>query len=439
MGITIKYKGLKDGPLLVTSEGVYPPTTEKAEPAPDPSSVAGIYVNGNPSEIRQSLRKIEQQNVLDTVYRKIEDLSRQIADMHVPESDLVLRTKTAVSSQPDSLTATADELASTPARHTVEIRYPAEPKTILSTPLNPVESVGLDEGAYDLTVTVGGEEHTVRVSVANNDSQADSNEEFLATVARAINGVDSRIHAKVVHGEEDAYDPAPRSRPMNRTVRLEITSTEEGQGTDFSISDPEGYSLAGQYGLGASPPSRPARMVVQGGLRDQSSNTLELDGGHVLAEIQDSTVSPARIDVSEGPDVITREITDVVSSYNDLVRYLNAHADLLRPSLKDRIVRPLEDRAGLMSQVGLRSTLQGRLEMSEGFADRIIGAFDKVRSILVGEGGWTESLQLKLQQIQDMDKEEFAKDLAQPSLMEVRRQAFDLASSLRTNIINGYY
>ncbi len=439
LGITIKYKGLKDGPLLITSEGVYPPVGDPKESAPDPSSAGGVYVNGNPSEIRQSLRKIEQQNVLDTVYRKVDDLSRQIDNMHVPESDLVLRVKTAVSSQPDSLTATADDLAITPSRHTVETRHPAESKTILTTPLNPVESVGLDDGDYDLTVTVGGEEHTVSVNAANNSSQVDTNEEFLATVARAINGVDSRINARVVYGEEDAYDPAPRSRPMNRTVRLEITSTEAGQGTDFYISDPEGSSVASEYGLGASPPSRAARVVVQGALRDQSSNSLELDGGHVIAAIKDSTVSPARIDVSQGPDVITDEITDVVASYNDLVRYMDAHADLLRPSLKDRVIRPLEDRSGLMGQVGLRATAQGRLEMSDGFGDRVTGAFDKMRSILVGDGGWTESLQLKLKQIQGVEKEAFALDLSRPSLMEVRRQAFDLAGALSSSIINGYY
>jgi hypothetical protein len=439
VGITIKYKGLKDGPLLVTSSGVYPPVGAQESETPDPSGAGGIYISGNPSEIRQTLRKIEQQNVLDTVYKKIDDLSRQIDNLHVPASDLVLGAKTAVSSQPEALTATADQLAAVPSRHTVEIRYPAAPKTILSTPLNPIETVDLDEGDYDLTVTVGGEEHTVSVSVTNNDSEADTNEEFLATVARAINGVDSRIHAEVVYGEEDAYDPAPRSRPMNRTVRLSITSTEEGQGTDFYISDPEGYALAGQFGLGASPPSRAARVVVQGALRDQSSNTLELDGGHVTAEIKDSTVSPLDIDVSLGPDVITQEISQVIASYNDLVRYMDAHADLLRPSLKDRVVRPLEDRAGLMGQIGLRATVQGRLEMSENFGERVIGAFDRVRSILLGEGGWTESLQLKLKQIQDVDQEFFAADLSRPTLMQVRRQAFDLTEALSTNIINGYY
>ncbi len=439
MSITVKYKGLKDGPLLITSDGVYPPVDAPESPPPDLSSAAGLYVSGNSSEIRQSLRKIEQQNVLDTVYKKIDDLSRQIDSLHVPESDLVLRAKTAVSTQPEALTATADELAVTPARHTVEIRHPAASKTILSTPLNPVEPVGLDAGDYDLTVTVGGQEHTVSVSVANSSSQVDSNEEFLATVARAINGVDSRINAKVVYGEEDAYDPAPRSRPMNRTVRLAITSTETGQGSDFYISDPEGFDLASEYGLSASPPSRAARVVVQGALRDQSSNTLELDGGHVTAAIKDSTVSPLNLDVSQGPEVITQEISQVIASYNDLVRYMDAHADLLRPSLKDRVVRPLEDKAGLMEQVGLRATVQGRLEMSEGFGERVTGAFDKVRSILVGEGGWTESLRLKLKQIQEVDKEAFAKDLSRPSLMQVREQAFDLASSLSSNIINGYY
>ena len=439
MGITIKYKGLKDGPLLITSEGVYPPVYPQKESAPDTSTLAGIYVNGNPSEIRQSLRMIQQSNVLDTVYKKIEGLSGLIDNMHVPESDLVQETKTAVSSQPYLLSATADDQATTSARHTVEIRYPAQSKTIRSTPLNPIETVNLDEGDYELTVAVDGEEHTVSVSVTNNESQADTNEEFLARVARAINSVDTRIHADVVYGEEDAYDPSPRSSPMNRTVRLEITSTEEGRGTDFYVSDPEGYSVASQYGLNAAPPSRSARVVVQGELLKQSSNFLELDGGHVVAEIKETTVSPVNIDVSQGPEVITQEITEVVAAYNDLVRYMDANADLLRPSLKDRIVRPLEDRAGLMGQVGLRATAQGRLEMSEGFANRVTGAFDKVRSILVGEGGWTESLQVKLQQIQDVEQEAFATDLTRPSLLEVRRQAFDLASALNTSIINGYY
>jgi flagellar capping protein FliD len=439
VGITIKYKGLKDAPLLVTESGVYPSVKAEQGFEPDLTRAGELHVSGNPSEIRKSLRKIDQQNVLDTVYSKIEDLSRQIDNMHVPESDLVLRAKTAVSSNPDALTATADDLAATPARHTVEIRHPAQSKTILSTPLNPIETVDLDEGDYEFTVTVGGEERTVSVNVTNNESQADTNEQFLATVARAINGVDPRIHADVVYGEEDAYDPSPRSRPMNRTVRLSVTSTEDGQGTDYNISDVEDGYLAGKYGLGASPPSRAARVVVGGELRDQSSNTLELDGGHVLADIKDSTVSPLNIDVSRGPEVITGEITEIVASYNDLVRYMDANADLLRPSLKDRVVRPLEDRAGLMRQVGLRATVQGRVEMSENFGDRVIGAFDQMRSILVGEGGWAEALQLKLNQILDVEQEAFAADLSRPTLFQVRQQAFDLAEALTTNIINGYY
>lgn len=439
VGITIKYKGLKDGPLLVTSSGVHPPTRPAAADTPDPNSAAGIYLAGNPSEIRQSLRKIEQQAVLETVYRKAEDLSRQIDNLHVPESDLVLPAKTAVSSQPQALSASAGELAATPARYTVEIRRPAQGQTILSTPRNPVEPVSLSEGDYSLTLTIDGQEHDIGFSVQNSGSQVDTQEEFLATVARAINGVDSRVHAEVVYGEEDAYDPAPRSRPMNRTVRLEITSTEEGQGPNFYLTDPDGNGIAGQYGLNAVQPRSAARVVVGGALRDQSGNTLELDGGHVIAKIKDSTVSPLSVDVSQGPEVITQELSQVIAGYNDLVRYLDAHADLLRPSLKDRVTRPLEDRARLVGQVGLRATLQGRLEMSENFGERVIAAFDKVRDVLVGEGGWTEALQQKLAQILEVDKEAFAKDLSGPSPGQARRQAFDLVQALSASIIDGYY
>ncbi len=439
MGITIKYKGLEDGPLLVTASGVYPPVSSASGEPRDLAAPGGLYLSANPSELRQSLRKMEQEAVLDEVYRKAEDLSRLIGNLHLPESDLLLRAKTAVSSQPEALSASADELATTPARHTLEIRHPAQPRTILSAPQNPVEEVSLADGEHSLTLTIEGQEHTVTFEVNNSDDGVDTQEEFLATVARALDGVDSRISARVVYGEQDAYDPAPRSRPMNRTVRLEITSTEEGQGPDFYLSDPDGETIARDYRLDAAPPSRPARLVLEGALRDQSTNTLDTDSGHLTGTIKDSTVSPLNIDVSQGPQVITQELSQVIAKYNELVRYLDAHADLLRPSLKDRVVRPLEDRAGLVGQVGLRATAQGRLEMQENFAERVNAAFDKVRSVLAGEGGWAEALDQKLKQILEVDPEAFAADLSHPSPSQARSRAFDLAESLSISIINGYY
>jgi hypothetical protein len=434
VGITVRYKGIEGAPLLVTASGVHP------SKAPGPQAPpAEVQVFGNPGELRQSLRRQEQERVLAEVYRRVDGLAQSLERLQSPDTRPVSRDLAAVSSQPSALGATPDQEASLPAVHTLEVAHPARPRTVLSAPQNPIAPVELADGEHSILLTVDGQETTVSFQVNNSAEGVDTQEDLLRRLARALDSRDSRLAARVVYGERDAYDPAPRSQPRERTVRLELTAAGQGRGVDFHLADAEGETLARDYRLDAAPPPRSAKVWVEGAWRQQDANRVSLDGGHLTAEIADSTVGPARVEVRPAAELLAEELAGVIGQYNELVRYVGAHADLLRPSLQDRLTRPLEDRARLMPPLDLRPTPQGRLEMGEGFGQRLVAAFDQAREALLGHEGWTGALAGKLEQIRRIEPREFAAELIPASPAQASRQAWDLVGSLSVRLIDGYY
>ncbi len=433
----MKYKGLQDGPILVTAEGRIPSTLSDAPQSPDFNTPMGLYQGSRYSELKANLLKQQQDRVLEQAGLKINELASLLTNMHVPQGDVVALAKTAVSPAPQAISAQADDQAATPASHTVEVNWPAQGRTVLSAPENPVDSLTLADGEHTFSLFIEGVEHQITVT-AHNDTVRDTQEEFLARLARAIDMVDPRLKAEVVHEFQDAYDPAPRSQPLNRVVRLKVQNTEEGRGIDYYFSDVEGGNLVETYGLNSAPPRRAASLRVLGQLRSQDTNELSLDDGHVTGQIKGSTNGPVDIKVSRAAGVISQELNQAIVKYNDLVSYLNLNADILRPSLKDRIVRPLEQSAKLFPDIGLRATAQGRLAVSSDFDRQVTENFGQVREVLFAENGWQPKLLAKLQQIQGMDIHDFAAPFTSESSLAERQRARELLEYLTDGIINGY-
>ncbi len=433
LGVTIKYKGLEDGPILLTPEGRFTPTDASAEPkSPSPA-----FLNTRGSDMRIAVRQIEQERVLAEVKQRIDYLASTLDNLHVPASDVVQAERTAVSPQPGAVSAEADQQATAPATHSVEVRWPARVRTVYSEPVNPVEDVGQSDGAHSLILNIEGTDYTVNLDV-NNGSTVDTNEDLLRRMARAIDQVDSRVSAQVEYVYTDAYDATPRSRPMNRMLRLVVTSTEGGQGTDFYLSDDGSDTLASDFGIEAAAPRRAARVVLRGALRDQSSNTLSLDNGHVIGEAKAMTDGTAQVQVSQGVGVISGELQQVLDQYNGLVSYLDQHSDLLRSSLKDRIVRPLEERARSMPSLGLYPRAGGRLTAGSNLDQRLEANFAAARETLFAEGGWTDALSQKLDQIQGMELTAFAAPLDNDFEAQ-RRRMWEAVGEVAFSIVSGYY
>lgn len=451
MPTDIKYQALGDRPVLVTPQGRFPSAPRLTAEGPDLMSPAGLYQGSRDAEVRLKINQSRQKAVLAEVEKRVDSLALKIKRLPIPESDLVSRVKTALSPRPEDLEAAADAEASAPATHSVEVQWPSQGAQVLSGLVNPVAQVTAADGEHTFTLTIDDDQYQISVPVNNggapdawesflglSQGAVDTNEDLLRRMAVAIAGADERVAAEVEYVEVDAQDPAPRTRPMNRMMRLKVYSIAEGAGPEITLADDTG-SLIADYGLEAGLPARRAAVRVVSTLRRQDTDQISLDGGHVLGQARGSTGGSIDVRVVQGADPITAALSEVVADYNSLVSYLNSEADVLRPSLADRITRPTEQLANGLSGLGFSPNSQGRLGMALDLEATMEADFAEVRAVMLGDQGWATRLGQKLAQIQQTGVEAFAAELGVESALSSRRQAWALVESLSTTIIGGYY
>lgn len=436
MSITVKYQGLKDQPLLVTPTGRHPSARE-LEPTPN-LTASGIYISGGAGQLSLSLRQSEQDRVMDEVRRRVDSLALAIDRLPLPQGQWPGVEVTALSDQPEAVTAAATPAATSPAHYGVQVQWPAQGQTVLGAPQNPIALTDLVDGVHSFNLTIDGQTHLVEVRVHNGGSgTVDDQEELLGRLARAINGVDSRVLATVEEVGRDYGGVAPGSR-LGRGLRLRVESTGAGQGAEFSLEDLDG-SLVEAYGLNQGVPGRPARVRLDGALQELPDGQASLDHGQVTLQALDRSDGEATISVETGAGPITRALRDVIGQYNELVGYLDLQADLLRPSLKDRLTRPGEELARALGQIDLRASLQGRIKELSGFASQVAANYEAVSETLLGQTGWATTLREKLRQIQTMEKDAFAAELVEVGPREQMRRMRITLEQVRNSIVEGYY
>ena len=435
LSVTIKYKGLKDRPVLITADGRYPPTTLPESRAPGLETPMGLFEASRDTGLKFQFKEEKQKQVLAEVYARIETLSDQIRYLDIPSGDLISRVKTAVSSQPEAVSASATVGAKAPGYHQAEVTWTAEPGQVLSKPFNPIEVVTGYAGEQSFTLVVDGEEHEISLE---GGGRSETQEEFLGRLARTINLYDGRIEAEVEQSFQSAYLDSPNSNARDRVVRLSITAAGQGRGVDFHLKDSDGGSLISGYGLDAGSAPRSARLTLDGQRLDQDGNSFSLEQGAVTGEALSPTDGAARIKVSRGPEVIQEEMKAVLETYNGLMDYINQNGDLLRPGLKDRLVRPLEDRWQAVRDLGLAPKSSGKMEYSEKFERKLTDSFEQVRETLFGDHGWAQAMQTKMEQILDIDQGSFAWPLVERTALQARQQAWSLVNSIGFEIISRY-
>lgn len=435
MSVTIRYKGLKDGPILVTPDGRIQP-----EPVTPPG---GLEIRGAPSELAQDaargslyevVAKVEQERVLSQLKTRFNNLAASIANLNVPDSGPLDNTRTPSSGTPGALSLSADSEATAPASYGVDVKIPATGGVVKSNLNNPIGDVLLSSGTYDFSMFVDGEEHQLSVEV-DPDGKEDTHEDLLARIARAVNGIDSRIHADVEQGF--MIDTANDYVPLNRAVRLNVSGPTDEQGPSFYFSE-DSSGLLAAYDLDKGTPARAASLSQEGTPLQQSTNELSLDDGHVTGTIYDSTGGPTEVRVDKGLEPVYEQYASIVSQYNDLVSYMDMHSDLLRPSLKDRVIRPGEQQAKDMLDIGLRLNAGGILK-DQGFKQAMSGDYDQVYETMLGDNGWIDNLATKIDQILDMDTSFWTVDLELQQGMTPTQKAWALTFDITQNIVNGYY
>lgn len=435
MSVTIKYRGIKDAPILVTSEGRFPP-----EPVTPPgeleirSSPSDLAEDAARGSVYEAVARIEQERVLSELKARFNNLAASIQILNVPESGPLANVRTASSDAPGALTMSADADAAAPASYDVEVQWPATGGVIKGNLNNPIGDVDLSAGTYEFSLFIDGEEYELSVEV-DPGGQDDTHEDLLARIAREINKVDSRIQAEVEQGF--MIDSGNEYVPLNRAVRLQVSGPADSQGPDFYLSE-DSSSLLAAYNLDQGQPARAASVRQGAQLRQQSSNTLSLDGGHVTGQIHDTTDGTVEVQVNKGQKPVYEQLKGIIDQYNNVVAYMDMHSDLLRPSLKDRVIRPGEQQANTMLDIGLRMTAGGSLK-DQGFNNAVSGDYDQVYETLLGDNGWINNLAKKLDQILDMDTSFWVEDLEFQQGMTPNQKAWALAFDITQNIVNAYY
>ena len=440
MSIKVDYKTYIDAPILITGQGR---SYSMREPEESVSSLSGqafnLYEESRHSELRSNLRQAEQDRVLKEARARIGSLYASIQGFDPPQVDNILLEKTARSPQPEDLSLEADRESNTSASHTLLVHWPAAGRSISSEDFNPVEEVSLADGEHEFVMVIDGEEHTLSVSVNNTPgAEVDTQEELLRKLAVEVSMRDSRVAARVEYGETDAYDPSPRSQPMDRTATLKVYSTSDGEGVEFYFEDAEDGSLVSEYGLDSARVERSTFWEQEGSTRTQSGNLISLDSGHVTGQIFDSTSGVVDVPVDYATRTVTEGMNQIIGQYNDLVNYLDSHSDVLRPSLLDRVTRPLQERALMLSSLGLGTNAKGIMKTKPSFETNLQYDYGSAREVLLDQGGWTQNLATKLGQILAMEEDAFALPLSGGSLMEDRRRAWTLVDNLSAGIVSGY-
>jgi hypothetical protein len=180
-------------------------------------------------------------------------------------------------------------------------------------------------------------------------------------------------------------------------------------------------------------------LYTNGAVREQSTNQVSLADGHVNAEIKDATKGMAEIEVLKGGEELNRDLQKIIDEYNSLVDYLDLNADLLRPSLKDRVTRPLENQSRQLFQLGLKALPQGNMEVLSDFPGKLMDNYSQVKSEVLDDEGWMGRLKIKLDQILQMEDDAFAAQPATRTSQQARQEARALLEHLTNGIINGYY
>ncbi|KIX11566.1 hypothetical protein [Dethiosulfatarculus sandiegensis] len=441
MSVTIKYKELLEKPVLITPAKRSPSVKREtlSDKKPEYESPLSLYLASRRSNLKEEVFQQEQERVLSQVRSRVANLAQNIDDLTVPQTDLLPYYKYAKSSEPQALSAEADQEAPWPSSYSVKVYHPARGQVIQSQGQNPIEEVNLADGEHTFILNLDGEEKEVSVTVNNTEDNTDTQEEFLERLGILIESQSSQLTARLEYSFEDAWDPAPRTRPMNRVVRLVVESSEAGMGPDFHFTDTEGESLISDYGLDRGLPPQAAMVYSGGAIREQSTNQLSLADGHLNAEIKDATNGMVEIEVLKGGEELNRDLQKIIDEYNSLVDYLDLNSDLLRPSLKDRVIRPLEDQSRQLFEMGLQASPQGKMKVLSEFPGQLTDNYSQVKAKVLDDDGWMGRLKTKLDQILDLEEDAFAAQPATRSNLQARQEAWALLEHLTDGIINGYY
>jgi len=226
----------------------------------------------------------------------------------------------------------------------------------------------------------------VDIEVDRSASDPDTNRDIFNKLALAIKKADSELEAEVVETERKVHSTLFYNF-YEEASYLKVSTKETGDSIDFILQDGSGtivndLKLDQNIQAGST-----ASYVLNKVVAESDSNSVTTGNEKLELELLDETDDTVIIEVKNGSGPAQNQITEIVSSHNEYVNFLDTNAKYIDSSIKNSIIRNLNEIKGELSQSGLTFNSSGTIEITDKFEKAFEQNTNTVRETLVGTDG----------------------------------------------------
>ncbi len=352
--------------------------------------------------------KLFQAKALNELTEKVTELSELIDFFEFPEGREPKLFRTAAISETDKVSADTEPGAEIKS-YDLDIDSIAKAKTFKSRVLSSNEETDLSSGTHTFEIDKNGTVQSVDIEVDRSASDPDSNRDVFNKLVMAINEADSDLEAEIVDTEKKVYSSLSDNL-YEEASYLKVSTRETGDSIDFILQDSSGtiindLRLDQNIQAGST-----ASYVLNKVAAESESNSVTADNGKLKLELLDETDDTVTIEVKNGSETALNQIAAIISSHNDYINFLDTNDKYIDSTIKNSIVRDLNEIKSGLSQSGLKLNSGGTIEITNSFEKEFTDNTDTVRETLEGTDGLLPLLSEGLEVVSKNDSSDYAAD-----------------------------
>jgi len=352
--------------------------------------------------------KLLQAKSLDELEGRVTELSELIDSFEFPEGNNPTLYRTAIASNTTKVSVDAESGAEIKI-HELDIVSIAKSKTFKSTVLSSNEETDLSSGTHTFEIEKNGTAQSVDIYVDKSAEDPDTNRDVFNKLVLAINEADSDLEAEVVETERKVYSNLSYNL-YEEASYLKVSTKETGVSNDFILQDDSG-TIVSDLKLDQNIQAGSTAVYVLNDISVESeSNSIATDNGKLGLELLEETKDTVTIAVKNGSSSAQNQIKEIILTHNEYVLFLNKNGKYIDSSIKNSIVRDLNDIKDELEQSSFTLNSNGTVNITDRFEKEFEDNTDKVREILVGTEGLFPIITEDLNKISAADTSDYAAD-----------------------------
>ncbi|MFA5903944.1 MAG: flagellar filament capping protein FliD, partial [Desulfobacula sp.] len=344
----------------------------------------------------------------------------------------------------------------------IETKSLAAIRTSVGKRLSSNDASTLESGTYSYTLTIGSDSYNIDLEIDNPIGARATNRSVLLEIERSINRLGLDVEATLTDKKIKDYNPY-RENAYESISYLTISSRTTGEDNSFSLTDTSG-SLIKDLGLNKTTQFGQNNQYSINGIPDESdSNSAAIESGKVWGYFFDTTEPGENlsIDVRQGKDALSSELKQVISDYNELIRWIDDMESIISPALKATLFKGLSSIAtqdkrlkieknreyadlasvinlqdqntidNALADIGLTLNSDGTLDIGDEFSKSVSADLRAVHNSLAGPDGFFTAISDAIEKIHGKNESNYV--FAYNSVLSYNANKMSRTSIYNTN------